>query len=446
MDNQNEYKLIQDALHNILMEKEKVCKKLEQQNDEMRLNFLRRLLQGKVVLNEAFYSIAESYRLSFGPGYYAVVLFNIEEYEKLFRGEENGKKEDKLKLVNYILSNVVEEMVRQKHRGYTVEIDHTMACLVNVDMQEPSEIKKEILGIIEEAKSFIQNRLYITLTVSVSDIHDSVPGIPQAYQEAIEAMEYRMVVGARQIIRYDAIKNPSINYRYPMDLEYKLINNIKAGNLQEAENIVDCIISDNIGNGILSIDMAKCLMFNLVSTMIKTMNEFSKSSDKDLLQNIDPVERIERMLKCNTIMDMRVYMKQTLKEICGYIENKKQSHNADLKDEIIRFIRDHFTDPAMSNAMIAERFCIHPAYLSRFFKEQTGEKVLDYINRIRLQEAKQLLQKCEINLEEVARKTGFNNSIALIRVFKKYEGITPGKYKDTMKQNHVGLAHWQNKL
>ena len=72
---------------------------------------------------------------------------------------------------------------------------------------------------------------------------------------------------------------------------------------------------------------------------------------------------------------------------------------------------------------------------------QTGEKVLDYINRIRLQEAKQLLQKCEINIEEVARKTGFNNSIALIRVFKKYEGITPGKYKDTMKQNHVGLAH-----
>lgn len=425
--NKNEYRFIQETLDNILAEKEKIHEKLEQQNDEMRMNFLRRLLQGKITDSDTIHSIAESYNIHFNFENFAVVLFRIEEYDKLFYGDENRNKEDKLKLVRFIISNVVEEIVRQKHQGYIVEIDHTMACLININKEELSDIKKEVMRIVEQANNFIRNRLYITLTVSISDIHDAVLGIPQAYQEALEAMEYRMVIGTGQIIKYESIRNPNYSYRYPMDLEYKLINNIKTGDFQKARKIMDSIFSDNMSDGVLSIDMAKCLMFNLVSTMIKTMNEFSETLDKDLWQNIDP---IGRMLKCNTIMDMKECMEEILKDVCKYIENKKQSHNVELKDAIIDFIKKNFSEPNLGNAMIADQFNINPAYLSRFFKEQTGEGVLDFINKVRLEKAKKLLKESDMTVADVAQRTGYSNSVALIRVFKKYEGITPGKYRE----------------
>jgi len=193
--NKNEYRFIQETLNNILIEKEKIHEKLEQQNNEMRLNFLRRLLQGKITDPDTIYSIAQSYNIHFNFGYFAVVLFRIEEYDRLFYGDENRNKEDKLKLVHFIISNVVEEIARLKHQGYTAEIDYTMACLININKEESSDIKKEVMKMVEDANNFIRNRLYITLTVSVSDIHDTVLGIPQAYQEALEAMEYRMVKG-----------------------------------------------------------------------------------------------------------------------------------------------------------------------------------------------------------------------------------------------------------
>lgn len=69
-------------------------------------------------------------------------------------------------------------------------------------------------------------------------------------------------------------------------------------------------------------------------------------------------------------------------------------------------------------------------YLSSFFKEQTGENLSDYINRVRLSKAKLLLKGSNMTVNEAALKTGYNNCNTFIRVFKKYEGITPGKYKE----------------
>ena len=431
--NDNEYHFIQEALSNILEEKESIHRKLDQQNDEMRLSFMRRLLCGKIKVNDEFFRIAESYHIQFHSNYYAVILFHIEQYDQFFYGEENITEESKLDLINYVIANVVGEITNQGHQGYIVEIDHSLACLMGVSLTEATEAENEILDIAKNAKRLVENYLYTTLTISVSRVHDSLAGFPEAYQEAIEAMEYRMVIGAEQIIQYNNIRHPNYHYSYPMDVEYKLINAIKSGDLTKAKAMVNSVISNNLDGGILSVDMARCLMFNLVSTMIKTINEFSETSDPDLLQTIDPVERVEQMLKCNTIMEMKEYMESTLEDICGCVERKKQSHNSKLKDDIINFINENYSCPEMSNAMIAEHFSIHPAYLSRFFKEQTGEKVLDYINKLRMQTAKQMLQESRCKIEEVAQKLGYNNSVSFIRVFKKYEGTTPGKYRDTMR-------------
>lgn len=59
-----------------------------------------------------------------------------------------------------------------------------------------------------------------------------------------------------------------------------------------------------------------------------------------------------------------------------------------------------------------------------------GEGIQDYINKIRLKQAKKLLLEQNLNLEQTANKVGYSNSNALIRVFKKYEGVTPGQFRD----------------
>ena len=75
----------------------------------------------------------------------------------------------------------------------------------------------------------------------------------------------------------------------------------------------------------------------------------------------------------------------------------------------------------------------HYARSLTFFKEKTGMCPLTYIHKIRVDNAKELLLKTDLTLEEISARAGCNNSVTLNRLFKKYEGITPAEYKKKNK-------------
>lgn len=66
----------------------------------------------------------------------------------------------------------------------------------------------------------------------------------------------------------------------------------------------------------------------------------------------------------------------------------KESHNTVLLERILRYLWENYSDSGLNNEQIAREIDISPAYLSRFFKQQTGEGLLSTISRIRIEEAK----------------------------------------------------------
>ena len=139
-----------------------------------------------------------------------------------------------------------------------------------------------------------------------------------------------------------------------------------------------------------------------------------------VLQGISSAETAQLLWKRMQIL---------IDEIPGVLNAYRKSHNYQLRDDIILYIRAHYSDSNLSASMIADHFGINPAYLSVFFREQTGERLIDHMNRIRVEAAKQLLMHNERSLDGIAATVGLNDSHALIRVFKKYVGMTPGHYR-----------------
>lgn len=98
--------------------------------------------------------------------------------------------------------------------------------------------------------------------------------------------------------------------------------------------------------------------------------------------------------------------------------------------DIIKF---QYSDKSLSTDGIAAQLHVSRSYLSSLFKQQIGIGLLDYIHRYRINEFKKEIQKNpNLKLHEAADRTGFGNQAALIRVFKKIEGITPGQYRDEL--------------
>jgi YesN/AraC family two-component response regulator len=87
----------------------------------------------------------------------------------------------------------------------------------------------------------------------------------------------------------------------------------------------------------------------------------------------------------------------------------------------------------ISLSSVAESLGLNPAYVSRLFKQATGQTFMEYMTAIRIEKSKLLLVRTELKIREVGRQVGYNQDYYFIRLFKDHTGVTPGEYRKKMR-------------
>jgi AraC-like DNA-binding protein/quercetin dioxygenase-like cupin family protein len=96
------------------------------------------------------------------------------------------------------------------------------------------------------------------------------------------------------------------------------------------------------------------------------------------------------------------------------------------------YINNNYSEDISLNS-VAERFFISPCYLSRSFKCVTGSSFAEYVNGVRIKEARRLLLKTDMSVSEVAIFVGFKSTTHFGRVFKSVVGVSPLSYRKCKK-------------
>lgn len=431
----DEFHFINQVFDKVKLEKENADRVIRKQNDVIQKSFISRILKGREIGHITLEESLNFYGIEFASDKFAVMAFYIEDISRIFNSIE--KKNDYQAYEDYqmsqlIISNIVGELIDAKNKSYIVEEDDMLVCLINIREENMDSFNQDIIEIMEKSNDVINKYFNISFYSTVSSVHEKLEGIPVAYHEAIHAMEYRKVLGIEDIKSFrdiDVIEKGA--YYYPLETEQQLINSIRAGDFEKSRAVFETIFKNNFVDNILPVELARCLNFNLISTMIKTISDFNGLKENDFIEELKPVERL---LKCRNINEMKEEMNNILIIFCEYV-NQRQNTNSrkvegDFLKNILEFVNNNYINPNMSSSIIADELNLHPVYLSKIFKEQYGESLLDYINKVRIQKAKPILKENCCNLEEIAIKVGFTNTHTFIRLFKKYEGITPGKYKN----------------
>ncbi|KQO18314.1 AraC family transcriptional regulator [Paenibacillus sp. Leaf72] len=78
---------------------------------------------------------------------------------------------------------------------------------------------------------------------------------------------------------------------------------------------------------------------------------------------------------------------------------------------------------------LAKRACLHPNYFIRMFKEQMGVPPIQYIARLKIEKAKELLADSTLSVSEVAEQAGFNDLFYFSKQFKKIAGLSPTEFR-----------------
>lgn len=124
-------------------------------------------------------------------------------------------------------------------------------------------------------------------------------------------------------------------------------------------------------------------------------------------------------------------MVKAIEEFVGglALEGQEQG-NRKVITRVQELIREQFANPDLNLEMLAQRVFLHPTYLSELFKETTGQKFIDYVTTVRMEEAKRILRETDMKMYEVALAVGYTSPKYFSTLFRKIYQLTPMMYRE----------------
>lgn len=431
----NEYDLIRHTLVSSLTEERQLRQKLYTQLPVMQTNFIARLLRGQVdsqALNNESLSFMN---VEFLSEQFAVILIDIDDSSRFIKADT----EQEWALVRFTIANLSHEM--PYGRCFPVELERSrMALLFNPapvpdGVEDSIPIQEEQLAQLSQLlKETAAHTFRLKLSLGISTIHEGLEAIKPAYTEAVLALEFKVIKGEGTMTDYREVAGLQQHYyHYPLETEAQIMNFAKSGDIESIERQLDDLYERHFVTNRLSVQMGRCLFIDMLGTPLKLLNSLYASDPGNAQRE---VERVEAILRSTTAEDMLEQTKNWYRQICVNVKSERSDHSDRLYQLIVQYVERHYGESFFSMTHLADELGLTPQYLSSFFKKHTGQNLTDYVTAFRVQQAKELLRTSSLTITQIAHTIGYANDVGLIRVFKKSEGITPGKFRENLSGGH----------
>ncbi|MDU1847913.1 response regulator transcription factor [Niallia alba] len=137
-------------------------------------------------------------------------------------------------------------------------------------------------------------------------------------------------------------------------------------------------------------------------------------------------------------IDMASTAQETVHHFNGFMDkvhacleaNKKPAFSTNMK-RLIEYIEQHFSD-SLTLTDLARHFHFNPSYLSSYFTTHYKESFIEFLNRVRIEEATKLLKNRDYSIAEISGLVGYTDHSYFCKVFKKHKGMSPSKYRRKM--------------
>lgn len=409
----NDVRYAIDHYVNILLDKKATMQQaLEWQRPIIYSASLSRLMNGLINSKEELDNITDILRIDTNQSHYTVISVNIYLNELDFYIDDTiqnkGGYQEVIKEVFYSYfgeSIYIYEVVSQ-----------SFGILLTWNKEDTDTINK-INQLFHQVHDDLRDKYSLTIFGGVSEKYSDLMLTWQAYQHASEALNY---AGPCHMLQYYESLERNINsYYYPLELEQQLINFITNGKKSQVEVILNNIYYENFTKRVLPITIIKYLLSDLRNTLLKVRFMIPlDNSTKEKLDELD--EKIQQKKTFELLYELAI-------DLCQLFENKS-SQNL-LIDRIQEYIKNNYMDSSLSLCKISEQFKISESYFSYLFKEVTKENFSDYLEKIRMNKAMELLSTTKMNISDIAKEVGYNNTASFRRAFKRTGNVTPAEVR-----------------
>ncbi|EFM08469.1 two component transcriptional regulator, AraC family [Paenibacillus curdlanolyticus YK9] len=400
----------------------------------LRSNTLNELLRGKRYTESDLADKMKQLNLPFVAGdQMCMLLIRMEARFTELPGQDWA-------LMEYAICNIVGELMDSDYVVWHARDSHDYIVLVvkprttgsSASTPDKDDPKALLARYAAQIQTNVHNYLKGEVSILVGGWGQFPAQAKEIYDHAVTSMRRRMGHGQGLFLTLpEQAETGSINTVWPLYEPPTLLSLLDAGRFEDVEKKIRQIFQGMLQAG----DEQD---FDLSEQLIEAYHVLAGAFAYIIHKN---GKQLSVVLSAEDLKYFRSPAYSTAAQLLDWsirilssIRSDAAQEQSDNHSSIVRLVRS-FVDLNLAKDVslpaIADHVHLHPVYLSKIYKVETGEALTEYVYRLRMEKAAFLLRTTAAKVLEIAEAVGYNNTAYFIRVFKKYYEATPQDYRDS---------------
>lgn len=420
-ENVDEFSYLHQVYRSSIDQIEKFSTERRDNEKIIKTYFLRKLLlQSESITGEEYRINKTEHDLRIDQDKSFTVILLIIDRHKDFEGKNDVKTRD---LIKFAIINIISELIADCCCCEAFEMKNDEIAIILNRENNGGQSYENLVSKVREAQNVVWKYYNISFTAVFSEERAQVSTITNLYNQAAGFAAYRFVFGPGSVILPEMLNINSFKADFKFENQNKLIEEVKLGNLKNAEACFDSVIEDikklEYNNMMLSIA-------HLVNSLKNTVYDMNQTSREPI--NVNSVLSSPEIFELETLEEFKKIILAVLRQITLKAGTGPENRDLELAGSIRNFISENYSDYNLSITSISEKFRMSSAKISKVFKENHTMSVVEYINMIRLEKAVEWMENSRLSIGEIMHKVGIENESYFYKIFKARYGTTPRGY------------------
>lgn len=416
-----------DAEVQVLSKSRKLEKEVHQHRGASKRQFIRSTVNEPLLDSEEWSKKAEGFGIRLGK--HAVLpafgyVNRVKEADSRFQSKD---------LFEYTIQNIVEELlVDQKETAFftydTGEIvllfPHYSELHVN-NSQKVEQTLRQLQGCLQQYAKISFSFLTGSPVKQVRALKEQLIGM-------VEVKSLRFYLPESSIIKLEHVRKGFEDGGLLLAQYSQALDEFRSVVFDERLDMIDGFVSKWIDfiqyNRFRPMEVKDWLLKMIldVRMRLKSLQHYQSTFSSELLHH--------DVHELSSIRELELWLKDYLHQAIQWAgQVYRESHNREIL-ECQRFVYNHL-DKKISLEDAATHLHLHPSYLSRLFKRETGENFIEYVTRLKMEKAKELLEITDKSIEQISDTLGYENKNYFGKLFKAHTGFVPNAYRGQTKAN-----------
>ncbi|MBT9777515.1 helix-turn-helix domain-containing protein [Clostridium sp. MCC353] len=403
------YSALGEVVTGILKDHQDLMEEAEQDKESVKKAFFHDLIKAEFASEQQILAKAQREGLLAEGTAYLVISFGIFQNDDFSQTDEQTLNE--VRIISHLIQKQLVSRYGDKIWFYKWDYRDMVAILATL---KTAEEERAEIGRIREN---ILREYRVETNWGISSVCDHLFYLWKAAEESRTALKH--TDGENCILEYSIDLENKNQLYFPDIISDRLLTCIKTGNLVEIDEIIRFLEKENFEKRRWN----RPVLIKFNRKVLELMSEFSGENDN---ANDWVLWLNEAVITSEG--NVAEYFNR-LRKICHQtgagMAEKKNRQRKNMIDNIILYLHENYMDSGMGLAKIGAVFRISEGYLSSVFKEQTGTNFADYLEKIRIDQACELLKNEKMTINEIAQKVGYNSVQSFRRAFKRVKNMSP---------------------